>query len=742
VSRSKKQEQLDTLSTAEIARLASRIQADYHSAIADHNQRMVKNQEFMRRWRAKAEMPAVGEEKLSNFPLPYIRWNVLTALSKEMDSLFGDDAEVVANPVGASDYRKDKKVGLYMTWRVFDSMKALNRFCVFILRKLVFGRAFAFSPWQRETYTVRGKEIVSYEGPGFEPQYPDDIIVPVEEVETIHDFSFVIRRFRCTPEDLLKGEEEGRYFGIADDFQDIVNTSWRGENREPQGEQVKLEQDDSEALSYTRPQSSDETLMVLEWYGKWRMLKDPEIDGDEKDISRRELHESQLVIRMIWEMYKVVSIQDLEELYPNMKNRRPIVESSMFKDGSYWSPGMAELLIDIEDELRANYNLGQDAGEISVGPVVFYRPAAGINPKTLKLEPRTAIPCDNPATDVRVERFVADLNFTSETEQKLLAYGERLSGQTDMSMGRQADRPNAPRTARQTDALLEEGNVRISLDTKVLQEDMGLVLSHFWDLERMFSPKSTFFRVTEDDANGLFPVQQGGADMTDEDREADYDFSIKFANSIHSREAAKQLTLARYQLDLQNPLIQHNPQALWRVTAEAHKALGDPNFADLVPEPPEPDLPVDPKVEWTRCLQGDDIHVNPGDNDELHLQRHQKDLQQATADNKADPETVPQEPIDKMKGHYLEQLQQLQHKKIMQAITEQAITAVRQLGALGALGQGTPGAVPGLQSGQAGPGGQPMVPPGIFGATPVMPQPTGNTAATNPQVYQQPRVEI
>ncbi|MGA2344166.1 MAG: hypothetical protein ABSG29_13320, partial [Steroidobacteraceae bacterium] len=71
MSRSKKQQQLETLSTAEIARLASRIQADYHSAIADHNQRMVKNQEFMRRWRAKAEMPAVGEEKLSNFPLPY-----------------------------------------------------------------------------------------------------------------------------------------------------------------------------------------------------------------------------------------------------------------------------------------------------------------------------------------------------------------------------------------------------------------------------------------------------------------------------------------------------------------------------------------------------------------------------------------------------------------------------------------------------------------------------------------------
>ena len=730
------------LSTAETARLASRIRQDYYSAISDHNQRMVKNQEFMRRWRAKTDMPAVGEERLSNFPLPYIRWNVLTALSKEMDSLFGDEAEVIADPVGASDYRKDKKVGLYMTWRVFNSMKALNDFCVFILRKLVFGRAHAYAPWVRETYMAGKKEVVAYEGPGFEPQYPDDIICPVEEVKTIHDFSFVCRRVRCTPEDLLQAEEEGRCFGIADDFQNIVNTSWRGENREPEGEQVKLEQDDSEGLSYTRPQSSDETLMVIEWYGKWRMLKNQDEDADEKDVTRRELHQCDLKISVIWDMFKVVGAQDLADLYPNKRHRRPFVESSMLKDGSYWSPGMAEMLIDLEDELRTNYNTGQNAGEVSVGPVVFYRPASGVDPKTLRLEPRTAIPCDNPATDVRVERFEADLAFTQQTEQRLLAYGERLTGQTDMSMGRQSDRPNAPRTARQTDSLLEEGNVRIALDTKVLQEDMAVVLGHFWDLERMFSPPSTFFRVTEDDAGGLFPVKGGGAELTDEDREASYDFRIKFADNLHSRENAKQLTLARYQLALQNPLVMHNPQALWRVTAAAHKALGDPNFADIVPEPPEPDMPIDPKEEWTRCLQGDEIHVNPQDNDELHLQRHQKDLNQAHADNKEEPGTVDQQCIDEMKGHYLEQLNQLQHKKVMQAIAENIAQTVQKMGALGALQQGQPGMggqQPGAPGGPPGPGGV-MLPPGIFGNTPVMPP--GNSIAAPPAVFNPPRVQI
>jgi hypothetical protein len=50
-----------------------------------------------------ADAPAQGEEMASNVPVPYIRWNILTKWAKEMDSLFGDDAEIVAVPVGPVD---------------------------------------------------------------------------------------------------------------------------------------------------------------------------------------------------------------------------------------------------------------------------------------------------------------------------------------------------------------------------------------------------------------------------------------------------------------------------------------------------------------------------------------------------------------------------------------------------------------------------------------------------------------
>ena len=116
---------------------------------------------------------------------------------------------------------------------------------------------------------------------------------------------------------------------------------------------------------------------------------------------------------------------------------------------------------------------------------------------------------DNPQTDLKQITIVANMDIAQWKEQCTMAYGEKLTGMSDLQMGRQSDRPNAPRTARQTVALLEEGNVRISLDSKVLREDMAGVLAHFWDLEYMFSPDEQFFRVTEDDAAGAFDVNNG-----------------------------------------------------------------------------------------------------------------------------------------------------------------------------------------------------------------------------------------
>jgi hypothetical protein len=713
-----------TWSEAEVSRIATKIQTDYRAALSDHNRRIRRWAEYYRRWRASVSEPAAGEETASNVPVPFIRWNIFTKWAKEMDALFGDDAEIVAVPVGPSDYRKDKKISRYMTWRVFNSMKLLNPFCEFVLRKLVFGKSIAYAPWKRDTYEVQGKDVVDYEGPDFQPLWPDDFIVPAEEVKTLHEFSFVVRRYRTTPDQLLEGEEDGRYQGITKNWDRIVNLAQHGTQREFEGEEIKLEKDEAEGVMYQRPLSSGEWITVLEWYGRWRPLKSGKKDASEWDFSKRQMRQKDFVVRYLWDLHLVIGIQSLEDLYPTMKNRRPFVESSMCKDGTYWSPGIAEMLIDLEDELRVNHNLSTESAQFAATPMFGYRPAAGVNADTFKAEPGLFIPLDNPATDIKELSISADLNAATWKEQVVLGYGEKLTGMSDLQMGRQSDRPNAPRTATQTVKLLEEGNVRISLDTKVLQEDMSGVLAHFWDLEYLFTPPQTFFRVTEEDADGLFEVHNGAATLSVEDRDGRYDFRLKFANSVWSKEVKKEQALARYQLDLQNPLIVQNPRALWQVTRDAHEALGDPNFADLVPEPPAPDISIDPREEWTRMEQGEDVHVNPMDNDQVHMMRHWRDYQESQTDPNRDPVAV-----RALEQHYMQHIAQLQQKKLQQAIIEQAVAAAQRMAQNGA---------PAAQ-----PGGVLAFPSGLFGAhggvakrpSDTTTIPTGNPVARPPGIY-------
>jgi hypothetical protein len=702
----------------ELSTIANRIQSDYRSALADHNRRMNRWRVYYRRWRAAVDVPYQGEEAASNVPVPYVRWNIFTKWAKEMDALFGDDAEIEAVPVGPSDYKRDKKISRYMTWRVFNYMKLTNPFCAFVLRKLLFGRSVAYSPWLRDTYEVAGEDVVDYEGPAFEPLWPDDFIVPCEEVKCLHDFSYVIRKYRITPDQLLEGEEEGRYQGITENWDKIINMAQRGYQREFEGDEIKREQDLAEGLMYQRPTSAGESLLVLEWYGRWRPLKRGKKQAGEWDFKQREMRQREYVVRYLWDLHLIISIQDLADLYPTKKNKRPFVESSMIKDGSYWSPGMAELLCDLEDELRVNHNQATEAGQLAMIPPIGYRPASGFNPDTFKLEPGMAIPLDNPQTDLTQIKIAADVHIAQWKEQCVLAYGEKLTGMSDLQMGRQSDRPNAPRTAQQTVSLLEEGNVRISLDTKMLREDMSLVLSHFWDLEYMFAPPSVFFRVTEEDADGAFPVAQGGANLSVQERDGRYDFRLQFASSLYSREADKEKTLARYQLDLQNPIIMQSPQALWNITRQVHEALGDPDFASLVPKPPAPDVSMDPKDEWNALLQGETIHVRPTDDDKVHMTRHYADLQASEADQEhADPQAQAA-----LIRHYQDHIQQLAQKRIQQAVVEQAVAAANDI------------AQRGRDLGRAIGGAQPLnLAHGLWNAG--VSQPPGNPAASGPSIY-------
>jgi hypothetical protein len=651
---------------------------------------------YWRKWRGLQDAPLAGDEEASNFAVPLLKWNVYSKLADEVDKLLGNDAEIVAIPEGPSDERRAHKLSRFVSWRHFRSMRMVLPLTTFCFRKTLFGRAHALSTWVRRTYPAKqdGRivRLTAYEGPGFVPLWPDDLIVPGEDAETFHDFSHGIRRYRVTPDQLRLGATEGRYnqAAVEGNWEKIVKLAREGRRREIQGEELHEEKDEAEGVIYDGGLSPGNSIVIHEWYGYWRMPTGRR-DVGEMNLKGRAKYESQLVSRYMPDLDLLVGTQDLMDLYPRMEKRRPITEAALTRDGSYHSPGFGELLEDIEDEGTANHNLFTQAGELAVGPVLFYKPSSGFKADSFRYSPGMAIASEDPS-GVKVMQMSANLEYPLAKEHQIFSYAERLTGQSDLSMGRGSDRPNAPKTYGGTVALIQKGNIRAALDTTVLREDMAQIVQHNFRLEQEFLPPKIFFRVTESEARGLFPIKQGGTEITPEELAGNYDFDLRFATSEWSREADKERAVQIYLADMQNPLIATNPRSLWLVTEKFHRAMGDRNFGDIVAEPPDMGLPKHPREEWTMALQGEELQINPADDDRAHLADHYRRIEEERASVNADEHA-----IELMAQHIPAHQRQQAQKVAMQAMVGAITDSLKQGGAGLNLGRQMPASLQQIQ---------------------------------------------
>jgi hypothetical protein len=344
------------------------------------------------------------------------------------------------------------------------------------------------------------------------------------------------------------------------------------------------------------------------------------------------------------------------------------------------------------------------------------------------VEPGKAYPTEDP-NSVKVITIAPNLQYAIQRQQDILGIAERVTGITDQSMGRAVDRPNAPRTATGQLALIEEGNIRAYLDSTVLREDMEQIVTDFWDLDCDLVPRTEpglFFRVTEEQANGLFDTKQGGSFMTAKEFGGTYDFKLKFATSIYARAAKKQELLQFYGLMMQNPLVMQNPKALWAITNKLAIESGILDFATLVPAPPDMDQPKTPDAEWNLMLEGDNqVHPNPADHDDLHLMQHREQYSDAVKDPDPDKKA-----IYFLEKHIGETIRQKHEKVLMQALTSQIIQHMQ--GQMQPGGQGMPGQMPQQMPPQFQQGPQ-VSAPGATGDIPPGPQQAGATMAPQPQ---------
>lgn len=672
------------ISEAEENRLITRIENDFLMDKDAHQRRSRRFAGYIKRWENRVEAPAAGDEDKPNHTVPLVQWSCFNKVARSLQALLGDDADITAHATGPSDKGKVAKIGAYMRSRLFDQMEITEPLIIHLFQTILYGRAIYHRPWIQKSFDVieggkRSRQCY-YEGPDFIPCHPDDIMTPPERgVTSIQKFSHVIHRVPYTVDELQHGD--GKEFQGTSDPEFVKRAiQWAQQSghgndwTNPDYDPTKQEQEKSQGVNNDAVVNGRRIIWVWNWYGSWRPLKKKGGDGEQDDLEKRLPFEADWVVRYIPGMREIVGVQDLLELYPKMKNRRPFGDGSLVKDGTYWSMGFGKMLTDFEDEATSNSRLFTDAGEMSVGPIIFFKPGSGFKPGAFEYGPKMAIPTEDPS-GVKVVTIAPNMSYAITKTQETLSNAERVSGISDQSMGRAIDRPNAPRTATGQMALIEEGNVRAYLDSTILREDMEKFIGDVWDLDCDLVPKTDpglWFRVTEEQAKGLFDTAKGGSFMTAKEFGGRYDFRLKFATSVYAREAQSQKVIAFYQAAVMNPLIATNPKALWVLTNKFAKAMGIDDFASIIPEPPDLDAPKTPDQEWTEMLEGDnDVHPNPADHDDLHLMAHMKQLQDAKQDPDADKQAV-----YLLIHHISETNQQKRTKMLMQVLTNQLMQQV------------------------------------------------------------------
>lgn len=641
------------LSDAEQAVLMNRIEQDFLLAKASHQRWSNRCAGWMQKWENRVGPPPVGSEDKPNHTVPLMQWMTFNKLARDMQALIGDDAEITARPTGPSDRAIVEKVGRWMTSRLFDQMEILNPLCEFEFRRILNGWSAAFRPWGRREFDtiVNGQvtRVCDYEGPMFVPLEPDDLVIPPERgVRCIQDFSFVIRRRKVGVDDLLREAGREYYYDCATpEFlkeaiiwaQQAVSNDYTMVGQDP----VRQERELSEGVDYDSYMIGRRSMWIWDWYGKWRPLRrnSSKDYAAEEDLDRRELQEADWQVSFIPGMRKIIGCRDLINLYPKMRKRRPFVESTLIKDGTYRPKGFGALLEDLEDDATHNSRLFTSAGELSVWPIVFFRPGGGMRPGTIRLEPGVGIPTDDPSS-VNVIKLNPAVDYGIAKQQDILSMAERITGITDQSLGRAVDRPNAPRTATGQLALIEEGNIRAYLDATILREDMEQIISDIWEMDCAFVPQTEpglFFRVTEEQSNGLFDVRRGGAFMRPDEFGGKFDFRLKFAVTVWARQSKKAEAMAFYTAAMQNPLVQQNPNGMWNLLNGLAKVFSI-EFQDVIPKPPEADRPRTPEEEWTEMLEGQMVLPNPMDDDQAHIQAHTQQLEDERADPNRDAQAI------------------------------------------------------------------------------------------------------
>ena len=300
----------------------------------------------------------------------------------------------------------------------------------------------------------------------------NDVFIP--DVADHWEKTPVIRKVYPTYAELVQAQESGKpgYMNIG---------PWLCD--EAEGTDIDQDNLTSAQLMDSVKESGKKTIECIECYVSYIYRDDDTItESDEKQAD--DYAEERLVATITEGSGILIRLMPLREL--NFKNEHLVKRIRLFpRKGKAYGTSIYSKMKAIQDGASKTFNMAINVAEVTMIPWFFYTDVTGLSKNKgadgkpgLKLTPGMGVKVDSvdglyfPKFPVNPDHFINWINLWVSFWERLLSIG-------DLQIGRQGENN---RTATETLAVIQEGNVKHNYQAQSIKEDFLSVVRTIYDL--------------------------------------------------------------------------------------------------------------------------------------------------------------------------------------------------------------------------------------------------------------------
>lgn len=371
----------------------------------------------------------------------------------------------------------------------------------------------------------------------------EDFLIPLTEGQDLQRMSHCMRVYYLTVSEIQELIRRGHFLSTLPTNMDAqVDELLQNED----GEELERLRSAGFSLPQIRQRKR---IKMIEWHGAY----DAENEGFRSEC--------------VFTVAKQLKLYAAGRYQPFPDGRRPFEATWLMpRKNFFYGIGVPEMIRLLALERDAIHNQRIDAGSVSIIPFGFYRAASGFKPDKITLSPGTWIPLDD-IRDAQFAQFGNPSTVLASEEAMTQQQIEKLSIAGSFQLGRESEVFKSRATARGTQIVVGQGNIRFNLLGERVKRGVARSLTRLTTLYQRFLPPGTAERVLGDDGKQLFPKGLNRKDL-----QGKFHAYLTGDTETSNISVGRQIATMMYQAMLQNPLVQRSPARIWEISADLLKA--------------------------------------------------------------------------------------------------------------------------------------------------------------------------